>query len=209
MKILIADDHQVVRKGLRLIIEEEFPEAELYETGDAFGTIQKVKEDDWSLIILDVSMPGKSGIEILGELKKIAPFTPVLILSAHEPDLYAVKAIKGGASGYLTKDCNPDELIKAVQVLLTGKHFITPDIAELLAEIYEEDLDKELHDNLSFREFEVFKLLVAGKTTSEIATILLLNLNTVCTYRARILQKMHKHNTSELIKYAVEHNLTD
>jgi|APCry1669193181_1035450.scaffolds.fasta_scaffold03834_10 DNA-binding NarL/FixJ family response regulator len=207
MKILIADDHSVVRKGLILILAEAYPHAEITEVSDSVDLLKKVNKESFTVIISDISMPGRSGVEIIKEMKDAAPKTPVLILSVHSPEEYAVRSIKAGASGYLTKDSAPDELVKAVDTLLKGKRYITADIAELLADSYGDNFDKAAHENLSDREFEVFKLLAAGNSISEMGNILSLSVNTISTYRARILEKMHMHNNADLIKYAIQHKL--
>ena len=207
MKILIADDHSVVRKGLRLILTEEYPHAEIDEVVDAVDLLKKVSKETYAVIISDISMPGRSGVEIIKEVKEFAPKTPLLVLSVHAAEEYAVRAIKAGASGYLTKDSAPDELIKAVEYILRGKRYITPEISELLADAYGDDLDRPAHESLSNREFEVMKFIAAGKSISEMAESLSLSVNTISTYRARILEKMHMHTNTELIKYAIEHKL--
>lgn len=207
MKILIADDHSVVRKGLRLILTEEYPHAQIDEVADAVDLLKKVSKETYDVIISDISMPGRSGVEIIKEVKDFAPKTPLLVLSVHAAEEYAVRAIKAGASGYLTKDSAPDELIKAVEYILRGKRYITPEISELLADAYGDNLDKPAHENLSNREFEVMKFIAAGKSISEMAESLSLSVNTISTYRARILEKMHMHTNTELIKYAIEHKL--
>lgn len=207
MKILIADDHSVVRKGLRLILTEEYPHAQIDEVADAVDLLKKVSKETYDVIISDISMPGRSGVEIIKEVKDFAPKTPLLVLSVHAAEEYAVRAIKAGASGYLTKDSAPDELIKAVEYILRGKRYITPEISELLADAYGDNLDKPPHENLSNREFEVMKFIAAGKSISEMAESLSLSVNTISTYRARILEKMHMHTNTELIKYAIEHKL--
>ncbi len=207
MKILIADDHSVVRKGLRLILAEAYPNAVIQEVGDAVDLLKKASKETWTVIISDISMPGRSGVETIKELKELVPKTPVLILSVHAAEEYAVRTIKAGASGYLTKDSAPDELVKAVETVVGGRRYITADIAELLADSYNENLDKDIHQHLSDREFEVFKLLSAGNSISDMANTLSLSVNTISTYRARILEKMHMHNNTELIKYAIEHKL--
>ena len=190
MQILIADDHSVVRKGLRLILAEAYPHAQIDEVPDAIDLLKKVAKQAYTVIISDITMPGRSGVEIIREVKE-----------------YAVRAIKAGASGYLTKDSAPDELVKAVEYILRGKRYITPDIAELLADSYGDNFEKAPHEILSDREFEVMKLIAAGKSISDMANMLSLSVNTISTYRARILEKMHMHSNTELIKYAIEQKL--
>lgn len=207
MQILIADDHSVVRKGLRLILAEAYPHAQIDEVPDAVDLLKKVSKQTYTVIISDITMPGRSGVEIIKEVKEFAPKTPILVLSVHAAEEYAVRAIKAGASGYLTKDSAPDELVKAVEYILRGKRYITPEIAELLADSYGDNFEKAPHEILSDREFEVMKLIAAGKSISDMAEMLSLSVNTISTYRARILEKMHMHSNTELIKYAIEHKL--
>ena len=207
MKILIADDHSVVRKGLRSILVDSYPHAQIEEVGDAMELINKVAKEEWTVIISDISMPGRSGVDAIKQVKEIAPKTPMLMLSVHAPEQYAVRCIKAGASGYLTKESAPEELVKAIEHILTGKRYITPDIAEMLADAYGEDIDKSPHELLSDREFEVLKLIAAGVSITEVAEQLMLSVNTVSTYRARILEKMHMHTTADMIKYAIKHNI--
>ncbi|HEX3024848.1 MAG TPA: response regulator transcription factor [Chitinophagaceae bacterium] len=207
MKILIADDHSVVRKGLRLILEEEYPHSQIDEVPDAVELLKRVSKETYTVIISDITMPGRSGVEIIKEVKEHAPKTPLLVLSVHAAEEYAVRAIRAGASGYLTKDSAPDELIKAIEYILKGKRYITSEIAELLADSYGDNLDKPAHECLSNREFEVMKFIASGKSISEMAQTLSLSVNTISTYRARILDKMHINTNTELIKYAIEHKL--
>lgn len=207
MKILIADDHTVVRKGLTLILNEAYPHAKVDEVSDAVDLLKKILKETYTVIITDITMPGRSGIEIIKEIKEIAPKTPLLVLSIHAIEEYAVRAIKSGASGYLTKDSAADELVKAIEYILKGKRYITPEIAELLANSFGDNFEKLAHENLSDREFEVMKLIASGKTISEIGDMISLSVNTISTYRTRILEKMHMHSNTDLIKYAIEHNL--
>ncbi len=205
MKILIADDHSVVRRGLVTILKDEFPLALIAEATDGAELLQKASADNWDIVISDISMPGRSGMEILKELKEVAPKVPVLILSVHAPEQYAVRTIKAGASGYLTKESAPELLVKVVQHIMGGRKYITPEIAEMLAESYNDD--KPVHENLSDREFEVMKLIASGKTVSEIGNMLSLSVNTISTYRSRILEKMRMASNSELTHYTISNKL--
>jgi len=207
MKILIADDHSLVRKGLVMILKDAYPLAEITDVEDANELLKKVMKEEWTVIISDISMPGRSGADVIKEIKAIAPKTPLLILSAHAPQQYAVRTIKSGASGYLTKESATEELVKAIEYVLGGRKYITPEVAELLADTYEDEMDKRPHESLSDREFEVFNLLSKGNSLSEVANTLNISVNTVSTYRTRILEKMHMHNNADLIKYAINHNL--
>jgi two-component system invasion response regulator UvrY len=207
LRILIADDHTVVRKGLKQILLDEFPNARIEEVADAESLIKKVMQDKWDIVVSDLSMPGRSGLDALQQIKLSYPDLPVLILSIHPEEQYALRALKAGASGYLSKDTAPDELVKAVQKVLLGKKYISQHIAEKLANTFSGGSDKQLHESLSNREFDVMKLLANGKSVSEIADILLLSVTTVSTYRARVMTKMNLRSNSDLTKYAMENNL--
>jgi DNA-binding NarL/FixJ family response regulator len=207
VKILIADDHTVVRRGLKQILLEEFPTAFIEEVADAEELIKKVMKNEWDVIISDLSMPGRSGLESLQQIKQYHPKLPVLILSVYPEDQYAIRVLKAGASGYLNKDLAPEELVKAVNCVLAGKKYITASIAEKLASALDLDSEKALHEFLSDREFEVLKLLAAGKSVSDIAEQLSLSVTTVSTYRARIMTKMNLRTNADLTLYAIEHKL--
>ena len=207
IRILIADDHSVVRKGLRQILLEGFPTAHIEEVPDAEEMIKKIIQFPWDVVISDLSMPGRSGLEALQQLKQINPKLPVLILSIHPEDQYALRVLKAGASGYLSKDMAPDELVNAVQRVMLGKKYITASIAEKLASVLDQDSGKAAHESLSDREFSVLKLLAAGKSVSEIAESLFLSVTTVSTYRSRIMAKMGMKNNADITLYSIEHKL--
>ncbi len=207
LRILIADDHSVVRKGLRQILLDEFPTAKIEEVPDAEELIKKVMSDKWDVVVSDLSMPGRSGLDALQQIKLSFPLLPVLILSIHPEEQYALRALKSGASGYLSKDTAPDELVKAVQKVLLGKKYISQSIAEKLADNFSSDSTLFPHENLSDREFDVMKLLANGKSVSEIADMLSLSVTTVSTYRARVMVKMNLKSNSDLTKYALENKL--
>src|ERR1700760_314536 len=174
LRILIADDHAVVRKGLRQILLEEFLSAEIVEVGDADDLFHKVLKESWDIVISDISMPGRSGLEVLQQIRQNYPKLPVLILSVHPEDQYAIRVLRAGASGYLNKESASEELVKAVHRVLLGKKYITPLLAERLAESLDQDTDQLPHEQLSDREFEVLKLLAAGMAVADIATKLAL-----------------------------------
>lgn len=207
MRILIADDHSVVRKGLKQILIEEFPAAEIEDVPDAEEMIKKVMNANWDVVISDMSMPGRSGLDALQQIKQIYPDLPVLILSIHPEEHYALRVLKAGASGYLSKGSASEELVKAVQTVLLGKKYISAAVAEKLATSFSADSSKPAHELLSDREFDVMKLLAAGKSVSDIAEILSLSVTTISTYRARIMTKMNMKTNSDLTKYAIESNL--
>jgi two-component system invasion response regulator UvrY len=206
-KFLIADDHSLIRKGLSTLLREEFPGAEVSEVTDSFALIKEAVVQKWDLIISDISMPGRNILETLKQLKKMLPSTPVLILSVHPEDQYVVRALKAGASGYLNKESHPEELLKAVRQLLQGKKYISAEGAEKLAASFGDDPNQLPHEKLSEREFDVLKRIASGKTVSEIAASLSLSVNTISTYRSRILEKMGMQNNAELTLYAVENKL--
>jgi two-component system invasion response regulator UvrY len=207
MRILIADDHAIVRRGLGDILIEEFPFAEIEEAEDSEDLIKKVVKNEWDVVLTDLSMPGRSGLEALCQIKQLQPKLPVLILSIYPEEQYAIRVLKAGAAGYLNKDTAPNELVNAVNKVASGKKYITDSIAEKLASTLDYSSDKLLHENLSDREFEVMKLLAAGKTVSEIAQLNHLVVTTVSTYRSRILGKMNMKTNADLTKYAIEHKL--
>ncbi len=207
IRILIADDHIVVRKGLRQILAEEFTDAYIEDVPDAEELITKVIKEKWDVVISDLTMPGKSGLDALQYIKQNLPTLPVLILSIHPEEQYAIRVLKAGAAGYLSKDTAPDELVNAVRRVLQGKKYITLSIAEKIADTFDQDNDKKLHEILSDREFNVFKMIAAGKAVSEIAESLSLSVTTVSTYRARIMTKMNMKTNANLTLYAIENNL--
>jgi DNA-binding NarL/FixJ family response regulator len=207
IQILIADDHAIVRRGLKQLLLDEYPFAIIDEAGNAEDLIQKVVQSKWDVVICDINMPGRSGIDALQQIKQAVPDLPVLIMSMYPEDQYALRAFKAGASGYLGKETIHYNLVKAIEKVLSGKKFITPSVAEKLANSVEEDNKKLAHEYLSNREFEVFVLLTSGKPVSEIAEKLSLNTTTVSTYRARILEKMKMKSNAELIRYALEKKL--
>lgn len=204
IRVLIADDHAIVRKGIKQLLLEKYPTAIIGEADDAENLVKKVIDDKWNVVICDMSMPGRSGLDALKQIKQASPQLPVLIMSMHPADQYAVRVLKAGASGYLSKDSIHDELINAVQTVLLGRKFITSSIAEKLMEVFETDSDQALHELLSDREFDVFKLLASGRTVSEIADQFSLSATTVSTYRSRILEKMKMRTNAELTRYALE-----
>jgi len=205
--ILIADDHSVVRKGLKQILLEAFPFAEIVDVADAEELFKKILKHKWDVVISDISMPGRSGLEVLQQIRQDQPKLPVLILSVHSEEQYALRVLKAGASGYLNKDSAPEELVKAVSQLMLGKKYISASVAEKLASSLDQDSNKPLHELLSDREFEVLKLLAAGKSVSEIAQQFSLNVSTISTYRARVMEKMNLRTNADLTLYAIEFKL--
>ncbi|MEO8760641.1 MAG: response regulator transcription factor [Bacteroidia bacterium] len=207
LKVLITDDHSVIRNGVRQILLTEFTEMECEEAENAAVALRKIQDTKWDIIILDIDMPGRSGLDVLKDMKDNAINIPVLVFSLHPEDQIALRAFKMGAYGYLSKDSVNEELIKAVKQILAGKKYITPSIAEKLVLQLENPNDKEPHEILSDREYQTLLLFANGKTVSQIAQELSLSVPTVSTYRARILEKMNMKNTAELVNYAIKKNL--
>lgn len=206
IKVLIADDHAIVRRGLKQILLEQYSSATIGEASNAEELIKNAMHEDWDVVICDLNMPGRSGLDALKQIKQSFPKLPVLIMSMYPEDQYALRVLKAGASGYLSKDSIHDELVKAIETVRMGKKFITPIIAEKLVESFHTESD-EPHHILSDREFDVFKLLASGKTVSEIADQLSLSSTTVSTYRSRILEKMNLRSNADIIRYALEKKL--
>jgi two-component system, NarL family, invasion response regulator UvrY len=207
IRVLIADDHAVVRKGLKQIIMDEFPSATIMEVSDVESLIMQVIKEDWDVIICDISMPGRSGVDALEQVKQIKPEIPVLMMSMHHEDQYALRVLKAGASGYLNKSSVHEELIKAIHTVRIGRKYITPSIAEKLAGALNAPLGKQLHETLSNREFEILKMIASGKSISDIAAQLSLSATTVSTYRSRILEKMSMKSNADITRYALENGL--
>jgi DNA-binding NarL/FixJ family response regulator len=207
IKVLIADDHAVVRRGLRQILAETQDIMVGGEAATAQEALVLARQDRWNAIILDISLPGGSGIELLRELHKELPRLPVLVLTIHSADQYAVRAIKAGAAGFLTKESAPDKLVDAVRKIAGGGRYISADIAEALASALAGDTSEAPHEALSDRELEVLKLLASGRTVSQVAADLSLSVKTVSTHRTRILKKMNMHTNAELMQYAMRARL--
>jgi DNA-binding NarL/FixJ family response regulator len=207
IRILLADDHAIVRKGLSQIILDEYPSAHIGEAGDVESLISSVLKSEWDIVICDISMPGRSGLEALLQIRQINASLPVLIMSMHSEDQYALRVIKAGAVGYLNKGSVHDELIKAIQTVMLGRKYITSSIAEKLAGALNMETEAKLHEQLSNREFDVLKLLASGKSVTEIAGRLSLSATTVSTYRARILEKMQFKSNADITRYALEQHL--
>lgn len=207
MKILIADDHAVVRKGLKQILADAADIASIDEAGSGQEALKKVRENNYNIVLLDISMPGMGGVDVLKQLKIEKPNLPVLILTMHSEDQYAVRILKAGASGYLTKESAPDELISAIQKVSQGGRYISPYLAEKLACDLNSTAMQPLHERLSDREYQIMTMLASGRSTKEIAAELSLGMPTVSTYRFRILQKMNLKNNAELVNYVITNNL--
>ena len=209
LRILIADDHAIVRRGLVEILLHELQDPICGEAESAQQVLAQVRSQIWDLVILDVSMPGRSGIDVLGDLKREQPNLPVLVLSMHPEGQYGKRVLKAGASGYMNKDSAPEELIKAIRKVLAGGRYVSPALAEKLASDLSDDHARLPHDTLSAREFEVLRMIGSGNTITQIAEVLHLSVATVSTYRARILEKMHMTTTAELMRYAFQNRLVE
>ena len=209
IKILIADDHPVVRKGLKEIIEE-IPDMAVHgEASNGQETLEKVGKSDFDIVVLDISMPGISGLDILKQLKSEKPELSILVLSMYPEEQYAVRVLRAGASGYLTKESAPEELIAAIRKASKGGKYISSSLAEKLAFDLETDAERPLHETLSDREYQVMRMIASGKTGKEIAEELFLSVKTISTYRTRILEKMEMKSNAELIHYALKHGLVE
>jgi len=208
-KILIVDDHEVVREGVKKIFSEKVGSIIFGEAGAAPEALRIVREQDWDVVVLDLSLGGRSGLELLKELKQIRPRLPVLILSMHPEEQYARRAFKAGAAGYVTKDSSRAELAEAVNKVAAGGNYITPALAEKLIVDLARGSNHLPHETLSDREFEVMQLIASGKALNEIATMLSLSDKTISTYRARVLEKTGLNTNAELIRYAIQNKLVD
>jgi two-component system, NarL family, invasion response regulator UvrY len=206
-KILIVDDHEVVRDGVKRIFTEQ-PEAVVFgEASTAHEAFRLARDGDWDVVVLDLSLGGKSGLELLKELQQSVPKLPVLILSMHSEEQYARRAFKAGAAGYITKDSPREELFKAINKVIEGGKYVSPALAEKLIVDIRRGTDSSPLETLSDREFEVMRLIASGKTVSEIAEMLSLSDKTISTYRARLLEKMGMRTNAELTHYAIQNKL--
>ncbi len=209
-KVLIADEHTLVRKGLRQLLLGSRVVSAVDEARDGKETIAKISANPYDVLLLDISFPGRSGIEVLKQVRALRPKLPVLILSMHPEEQYAVRALRAGAAGYLTKESAPEELIEAIQKLARGGKYITATLADKLAEEIGEPSAEEMpHERLSDREYQVMCMIASGKTVKEIGEELNLSVKTISTHRARILRKMNMRNNAQLTHYAIKHKLVD
>jgi two-component system, NarL family, invasion response regulator UvrY len=209
IRILIADDHAIFREGLKHILSESPDVKVAAEARNGQEVLEKIWSEKYDMVLLDISMPGMSGLEVLKQLKIERPKLPVLVLSMHPEEQYAVRVLRAGASGYLTKESAPDELITAIRKISQGRKYITASLAERLAFEMEIDSEKPLHEVLSDREYQVLRIIAAGKTIKQIAEELSLSIKTVSTYRGRIMEKMKMKTNAELMHYAIKHQILD
>jgi two-component system, NarL family, invasion response regulator UvrY len=209
MKILLTDDHAVVRQGLKLILADHFKRAVFGEARNATEAFARVAKEPWDVAVLDITMPGRSGLEVLKEIKRLRPKMPVLVLSMHPEDQFAVRMLRTGAAGYLTKESAAEELVGAIQKVVAGGRYISPSLAERMVSYLDIDLHKPPHERLSDREFLILRMIASGKTVGQIAKELALSVKTISTYRARVLEKMDMQNNAELTHYAVQKGLVE
>ena len=209
IKILIVDDHPVVRKGIGEILTSRIHGVLCGEAENERQVLDEVERGEWDLVILDITLPGRSGLDVLKEIRHMRPKLPVLVLSIHPEEEYGKRALMAGASGYMNKESAPEDLIRAIRLVLAGRLYVSPKMAESLAAHLTPDPGRPLHESLSDREFEILRLIGSGKTTTQIAEELHLGLTTISTYRARILEKMNIKTTAELMHYALSNHLVD
>jgi two-component system invasion response regulator UvrY len=209
IRALIADDHAVVRHGLRQILQETSDMQVAGEAASGPEALERARGDVYDVVVLDITMPGRSGFDVLKELRVERPSLPVLVLSMHAEEQFAVRLLKAGAAGYLNKESAPEELVKAIRKVVSGGRYVSPTLAEKLAFEIDAGSDKLVHETLSDREFQVMRMMASGKTVKEIAAELSLSVKTISTYRARILTKMNLHTNAELIHYAITNQLVE
>jgi DNA-binding NarL/FixJ family response regulator len=207
MKILIVDDHAVIHQGLKRILDDEFEGATFGEARHSQEALDLVSRERWDLVILDVDLPGRGGLDVLKQVRAEHPKLPVLMFSMHSEEQFAVRALKAGASGYVAKDSASERLVEAIRKAIRGGRYVSAALAEKLAADLSRDVSPVSHEILSDREFEVMRMIAQGKTTTAIADLLSLSVKTVSTYRVRILEKLQLETTSELIRYAIDHGL--
>jgi two-component system invasion response regulator UvrY len=209
LRILTVDDHAVVRKGVKTIFERVPGTATFGEASNAQEAFKLVREQDWDIVVLDITLGDRSGIEVMKELKHIRPKLPILILSMHSEAQYARRAFKAGAAGYITKDSLPDELARAIHKVAQGGKYVSPALAEMLVGDIDNCLDRAPHEGLSDREFEIMCLIASGKTVSEIANLLSRSVKTISTYRTRILEKTGMRTNAEITYYVIQNKLIE
>ena len=207
IRVLIVDDHPIVRRGLMQILAETPDLVAGGEAVNATEALTKLRAEEWDAVVLDISMPGRSGLEVLKDIKSENNHVPVLVLSIHPEDQFAVRVLRAGASGYLTKDSAPAELVKAIRKVNSGGKYVSPQLAEKLAFELDGGPSQSPLDLLSDREFQVMRLIASGRTVTEIALDLSLSAKTISTYRARVLEKMNMKNNTDITRYALTHNL--
>ena len=209
MRIVIVDDHELVREGLKKVLLKE---SEIQLVGEASNTMELFKlleETEVDLVVLDITMPGRSGLDIISDLKNLNDHIRILVLSMHPEERFALRALKAGASGYLSKEVAAKELVAAIKKIMSGGRYISATLAEYLAINFDKELDKLPHETLSNREFEIFRLIAKGKSVGQIAGELILSVNTITSYRSRMMEKMNFSTNAEIVRYAIENNLIE
>lgn len=209
MRVLVADDHPLVRRGLRDLLLDHFPDAEIIEAGDAREALAAIAEGSWQLALIDLNLPGRGGLELLCDLKHLRSEIPLLVVSGHTEEEFALRALKLGAAGYVSKQSAPDVLVGAVKKVLSGGRYVSAAVAEKLAQAMAEGWSLTPHENLSLRELQVLQRIAAGKSVKEIAGELALSEKTIATYRSRISAKLGLGTNVELTRYAMQHGLTE
>ena len=207
MQVIIADDHSIVRRGLKEIIQEAFSDALIDEAEDAETLLKKIQQKKYDVVITDLAMPGRNGLDMIEQIHEFYPLLPILVLSIYPEETYAIRALKNGASGYLNKETAPDNLVQAIRLILNGKKYITPVVAQKLADLMNHSKIKHTITTLSDRELEVFKMLANGISISQIAHQLHLSATTISTYRSRILQKLSLSTNADITRFAIEEKL--
>lgn len=206
-RILIVDDHPIVRDGLKQILADTEDFVVGAEAGNADEALALVRESDWDLVVLDITLPGRTGLDLLRDLRRERPLLPVLMLSIHPEDELGVRAVKAGASGYLCKGCASDDLVHAIRLMVSGNKYVSRSLADRLIEEIQRDTSKPPHETLSAREYEVMSLIASGKSMKEIGAALSLGKSTVSTYRLRVLDKLNAKSNAEITRYALQHGL--
>ena len=209
IRALIVDDHEIVRRGLKEVFGDEFPELETGEAENSRAALELITTQEWDIVLLDINIPGRNGLEVLSEIKRLRPRTPVLVVSAYPEEEFAIRSLKLGASGYLNKSSASDEVVAAAKKAMAGGKYVTALLAEKLAATLGSDLQHAPHESLSSRELQVLRMIASGKTIKEIAAELALSEKTVGTYRLRIAKKMGLNSNVELTRYAMKHRLVE
>jgi two-component system, NarL family, invasion response regulator UvrY len=208
-RILLVDDHPIVRQGIKQVLAGAFQPALVGEAANAEEGLSEVRNTAWDVLVLDLTLPGVSGLDLLKDLRRERPSLPVLVLSMHPPDQFARRAMNAGAAGYLTKDSAPTELVKAVGEVIAGRRYLNPLVIEDLVSRVQPDSERRPHEALSDREYQVLRMIASGLTVSQVATRLSLSVKTISTYRARVLEKMNMRTTAELMHYGIQQGLVD
>jgi DNA-binding NarL/FixJ family response regulator len=209
IRVLIVDDHALVRRGLKEILHDEFSDLKIGEAENSRAALELLTTQEWDIVLLDINIPGRNGLEVLGEIKRLLPRTPVLVVSAYPEEEYAIRSLKLGASGYLNKGSASDEVVAAVTAAMAGGKYVTPLLAQKLATYVGGGIQQSPHENLSSRELQVLRMVASGRSIKEIGSELALSEKTVGTYRARIAKKLGLNSNVELTRYALKHRLVE